>query len=324
MNKQILFLTVGVATGGAAVYLLSRPTATDATIANDSKIVVESTAPKAVAAKNSEPAITTKSSTEVATPPKSSAWSKLAERFGVEKTTKSNKITKDLADLMDDGMQMAETMAKNNGAGSMAELAGREAVKNLTEQLGLTEEQQAKAKELIQSSVDDRMKMVGELSGAMRSDPESMMELFLAGDARSRGEMTQEEYDTMTGPTRTMLENFSTLVMGNPGGGGNQIFGDEAFTSKLNQVLTPEQQTKLSGLVTEMAQQQGGNTGRRNPGQMLFRDGALPVMELEKMDQTMTSVKQMASAAKVMMEAMKGLQDATAKPPGQTPATGTP
>ncbi len=305
MNNRILTLVGGIAAGGALVYFITKPApAPDA-----------STNPVAVATSTSSAAVPGETKTKPAAAPvakpaaPSGAWAKLSEKFGVEKTKLSKKISSDLGDVIDEGMELANAMAKSTGAATPAEAASKEALKNLTPQLGLDETQQQKAGELIKGAINQRMEAVTQLASAMRSDPEQMMEMFLAGDALSRGEMTQVEYDQTTGPTRTMLENIGGFVMGRPGAGqGAQLLGDEAFTKELNGILTPDQQAKLaevSSQWTEQAQAQGG----KRP-QMPFQNGQIPVMDLEKLDQSVSSVKKMAGAARIMMDAMQGLKQA--------------
>jgi hypothetical protein len=152
------------------------------------------------------------------------------------------------------------------------------------------------------------MSAVTELGSAMRSEPEQIMEMLLAGDALARKEITQEEYDATTGTTRQMLQNLGGFVMGrNPGSPGGPLMGDEEFMKQLNGMLTPEQQTKLAELTAASTQGASGDgTGPRRGGRMNapFLNGQVPVMELENLNTSMDGIKKMASAAKLMIEAM--------------------
>ena len=309
MNNRLLTLIGGIAAGGALVYFITKQPPAAAPEAETQVPAVASAAKEETSAsKSTKPAATAPAAK---TPPASGgAWARLAEKFGAEKTKLSKKISADLGDVIDSGMELANTMAKNSGAATPEEAASKEALKNLVPQLGLDEAQQEKAAALIQGAVKERMEAVSQLASAMRSEPEQMMEMFLAGDALARKEITQEEYDTMTQPTRTMLENLGGFVMGRPGAGpGSQLLGDEAFTNNLNGILTPEQQGKLTELSTQWTQQaQTRSTSGR--GRMPFQNGNIPVMELEKLDQSVGSVKKMADAAKLMIDAMQGLKQA--------------
>jgi hypothetical protein len=305
MNNRILTLVGGIAAGGALVYFFTKPSADKEVAVNQVPVAVAGAAADTAQAKVKDaPAPVAK---PTAAP--SGAWAKLSEKFGVEKTKLSKKISSDLGDVIDEGMELANAMAKNSGAATPAEAASKEALKNLVPQLGLDEAQQKKAGELIQGAVKERMDAVTQLAAAMRSEPEQMMEMFLAGDALSRGEMTQAEYDQTTQPTRTMLENISGFVMGRPGPGqGAQLLGDEAFTKELNGILTADQQVKLTELSTQWTEQAQARSGSR--AGLPFQNGQIPVMDLEKLDQSVTSVKKMAGAARIMIDAMQGLKQA--------------
>jgi hypothetical protein len=185
----------------------------------------------------------------------------------------------------------------------------------MTTQLGLTEDQQEKASALIGSAVAERMNAVTELATAMRSEPEHLMELLLAGDALSRNEIPQDEYDKVTMATRTMLQNLGGFALGGPGAaGGAQLLGNEEVAKKLNAILTPEQQAKLAEMTAKATEQAQARRTRTGNAGMPFQNGQIPVMDLERMDQSVTSVKKMEEAARLMMEAMKDFRDANPTP----------
>jgi hypothetical protein len=144
------------------------------------------------------------------------------------------------------------------------------------------------------------------------------METFLAGDALARKEIGQDEYDRITQSTRTMLQNVGTFVTGRPGAGGlGQILGDEQTAAQINALLTPEQQATLAEMTAKLAEQAQARQNRRgNPGNpdLQLQNGRIPILELERLDQSVASLEQMAQAARLMMDAMKGLKDANAAP----------
>jgi len=307
MNNRILFLIGGLAAGGAMVYFLPRPAAETSKAAGPAPAMAAATPSNTTTEGGAKPAAATPvaKSAGAAT----GAWAKLAEKYGAEKAKKAQKISADLGDVIDEGMELANVMAKSTGAATPAEAASKEALKNLAPQLGLDETQQEKASALIASAINDRMGAVTQLASAMRSDPEPMMEMFLAGDALSSGEMSQAEYDQITQPTRTMLANMGGFVLGRPGANG-QLLGDEAFTSQMNGILTPDQQVKLTELTSQWTEQAATRGGGRDGGGLPFQNGQIPVMDLAKLDQSVGSVKKLAGAARIMMDAMQGLKDA--------------
>ena len=256
MNNRILFLIGGLAAGGAMVYFLPRPAAETSKVAGPAPAIAAVTPSNTTTEGGAKPAATTPAAKPAGAA--TGAWAKLAEKYGAEKAKKAQKISADLGDVIDEGMELANVMAKSTGAATPAEAASKEALKNLAPQLGLDEAPQEKASALIASAINDRMGAVTQLASAMRSDPEPMMEMFLAGDALSSGEMSQAEYDQITQPTRTMLANMGGFVMGRPGANG-QLLGDEAFTSQMNGILTPDQQVKLTELTSQWTRPGGAD-----------------------------------------------------------------
>jgi hypothetical protein len=237
------------------------------------------------------------------------SWSKLTEKYGDGRTKLSKKITQDMAGLMTDAMQIADMGAALGGAKSAKELAIKQATDALASRLGLTEEQKAKAAGIVESRVGERMDAVTELAGALEADPSGMMETILAGDALKRGEITQEEYDTISADTLSVMRNVSGFAFS--GRGGNDLT-DPLLAQQLQGILTPEQQQQLAGIVQKATDAQASN-----PQQMPFQNGNLPVMELEKLDQTMASAQKLTTGLKAMMEGLQGMKDLTPPQNGQ-------
>lgn len=248
-----------------------------------------------------------------AAPPPLSAWDQLAQRYGVEKTTLSSKITSNLTTVINDGIQLANSAARAGGSASIAEAASKEMLRNASGQLGLTEEQRQQATAVLESAVNKRVAAVEDLTHAMSAEPERIMEMLLAGDALARNQITQEEYDRLTWQTRTMLQQVGGYVAGRPGQNPDpQVLFDPETTAQLNAILTPDQQVKLAEMTAAFAQEVQNRQASRNRSGLPFQPGEIPVMELERLDQTVASVKQMAEAARLMLDAMKTMKDANA------------
>lgn len=317
MSQKTLFLVAGILAGASAAYFLPKalnrggdnpPPATETSTSEPAHSTTTETATAVAPAPPPEvkPALMKKT-----VPAPVSAWAKLAEKYGAEKTALSSKITSNLTSVINDGIKLAEASARNSGSNSIAEVAGRDIVRGAARELALTDEQKEKATAIMQASVAKRITAITDLTTAMESEPEQMMELFLAGDALARKEITQEEYDRITHSTRTMLQNLSGFVAGQPGG-GRQALTDAETTAQLNAILSPEQQTKLAEMTARFEDQvKARQEAQKNSG-LPFQPGEIPVMELEKLDQSVASVRQMAEAARLMMEAMKGLKEANA------------
>jgi hypothetical protein len=149
-----------------------------------------------------------------------------------------------------------------------------------------------------------------ELSTAMSEDPGPMMETILAGDAYSRGEITEDEYNNISKDTLGLLRNVSGFGFGGPGGGSQ--LADPVLAGQLQSMLNPEQQQQLADIVkqAEEAAAQAGSS------KMPFQNGDLPPMDLEKLDQSMQSAQKLTSGLRAMMEGFQGFQQLN--PPGET------
>ncbi|MFM2170561.1 MAG: hypothetical protein RI957_790 [Verrucomicrobiota bacterium] len=237
------------------------------------------------------------------------AWAKLAEKYGDGRTKLSKKISQDMAGLMKDAMQLADMGAGLAGASSAKELAIKQASDALASRLGLNDEQKTKASAIVEQRVGERMDAVNELAAALESDPSGMMETILAGDALKRGEITQQEYDTIANDTLAVMRNVSGFAFS--GRGGNDL-SDPILADQLQSILTPDQQEKLAGIVQKASEAQA-----KNPQQMPFQNGNLPAMELEKLDQTMASAQKLTTGLKAMMEGLQGMKDLAPPQNGQ-------
>jgi len=243
-------------------------------------------------------------------PRKESAWARLSEKYGDGRTKLSRKVTADIATVMDDAMELADMGAEFTGGKSATEMVTSQAVASFANRLGLSDEQKAKATEIMEKRIAERFKAVKELSSAMREDPAPMMETILAGDAFSRQEITEQEYNNASADTLGLLKNISGFGFGGPGGGSQ--LSDPVLAGQLQSMLTPEQQTQLAEIVKQ-AEEKAAQAG---PLKMPFQNGNLPVMDLEKLDLSMQSAQKLTGGLRAMMEGFKGLQQVT--PPEAT------
>ncbi len=241
-----------------------------------------------------------------------SAWAKLAEKYGDARTQLSKKVTEDISKVMDDAVELTEMGSQLAGGASASDLAATQAVNSLTNQLGLTDEQKTKATEIVKKRITERMDAMKELSAAMRDDPSAMMETILAGDAFSRGSISEEEYNAASGETLAVLRNVAGFGFGGPGGGGSQL-ADPVLTNELQKMLTPEQQSQLASLIAQ-AQERSAQT---QPGRLPFQNGNLPPMDLEKLEQSILSAQKLTGGIRAMMEGLQGLQQINPRDAGE-------
>ncbi len=306
-NKNVVIGVVGVALLAGGIYLgksmgnspASNPVA-DPTAAAAPKVNAAGTS-----ADDNKPAAGAKASSNS----RESAWANLTAKYGDGKTKLSKKITDDMAGMLDDAMELADMGAELGGGTSAKDMATKQAVDALSSRLGLTDEQKAKVTDLVAVRMGERMDAVKELTSAMRDDPSGMMQTMLAGDAFSRKEITEEEYNAASADTLAVLKNVSGFALAGPGG-GSQI-SDPLLAQQLQSVLNAEQQAQLA----EMMQKAAEKSAAGGRGEMPFQNGNLPVMELEKLDQTMMSAQKLTTGLKAMMEGFKGLKAAVPEQP---------
>jgi hypothetical protein len=134
------------------------------------------------------------------------------------------------------------------------------------------------------------------------------MQLMLASDALSRGEITEEEYKRLQTEAGEELQGVRSPLDERNFRGGRPL-NDETFRSELETILEPEQLATLSATLDTAESDESAESTETESAQP---DGAmanLPAMELEKLDSTIESVKKLTTGIKTMMDGMSGLQD---------------
>ncbi len=231
-----------------------------------------------------------------------SANPELIEKYGDARTKLSHHVAANLISLLEDAvsmgeMAMSDEMGRAFGGprnGLRMGLGGQ-----LYDDLDLSEEQQEKAASLYREFQKRELAKSKEAIGKLKDDPAALMQLMLASDARSRGEMSQEEYDSLqTTLAKDLKGTINPLDRQNYRNGGEPL-KDETFRSGFQALLEPAQAETF----------QAGATAREDGEEEDRSMGTLPSMDLEKMDQTVTSAKKMTTGLKSMMEGMGGLQD---------------
>jgi hypothetical protein len=298
--QHLLFGVIGVALLGGAVYfgktLGNQPQETQ--VAGTSASGIKSPTELSSGVSSSAKPGSTSSSTR----DRDNAWAALKEKYGDGRTKLSKKVSEDMASLIKDAVELTDMGAKLAGETSAKDVAAQGITQALARQLGLSDEQKEKVSALVATRVTERMDAVNELAAAIQSEPTGMMETILAGDAFSRGEITQEEYDAASAETLAVMRNVSGFALGGMGGGGN--LNDPLLAEQLNGVLTPEQQTQLSGIMEKAAAR-----AQNGSQQLPFQNGNLPAMEIEKLEQTMLSAQKLTKGIRGMIEGMQGMKE---------------
>ena len=222
-------------------------------------------------------------------------------KYGEARTNLSKHVATNLISLLEDAVAMGEMAA----SGQMGNAFGgsRNGLRmglggKLNEDLKLTDEQQEKAGEIYKEYQKRELAKSKESIERLKKDPQSLMQLMLASDAHSRGEIPQEEYDRIQASISEDLKGtINPLDRENFRGG--QPMKDATFTGEFQAILDPDQATTFTTAAAEQQAKDGDDRSMNN----------LPSMELEKMDQTVASAKKLTTGLKSMMEGMGGLQD---------------
>jgi RNA polymerase sigma factor (sigma-70 family) len=222
-------------------------------------------------------------------------------KYGEARTNLSKHVATNLISLLEDAVAMGEMAV----SGEMGNAFGgpRNGLRmglggKLNDDLKLTDEQQEKASDIYKEYQKRELAKSKESIEKLKKDPQALMQMMLASDAHSRGEISQEEYDRIQASISEDLKGtINPLDRQNFRGG--QPMKDSAFTTEFQTILDPDQTATFAAAATEQQAKEDEDRSMNN----------LPSMELEKMDQTVASAKKLTTGLKSMMEGMGGLQD---------------
>ncbi len=226
----------------------------------------------------------------------------LVAKYGESRTKLAATVSGNVVCILDDVVEIGEKALTGAATGPFGSRNGmRMALGGLGNQLNLTEEQQAKATAAYQAFQRRELDKSKAAIEKLKQDPSSLMRLMLASDASSRGEITDEEYQQLQTDSANDLTGVVNPLDEKNFRGGKPL-RDEAFVSELKAGLDP---TQAQTLEAELAKQAAEPAPTPNEGNI----SNIPKMGLEKMDQTITSVRKMTIGFKSLMEGMGGLQD---------------
>lgn len=227
-------------------------------------------------------------------------------KYGEARTNLSKHVAGNVISLLEDAVEMGE-MASSGGLANAfggPRVGVRMGLGRIGNELELTEEQQTKAGELYAEFQKRELERSKETIGRLKKDPTALMQLMLASDAFSRGEITEDQYkELQTSSGEDLKGVLNPLDRENFRGG--QPLKDDAFRSSFQALLDPAQSEKLQASLDEQAAKAAEPGAPADPGNITN----LPAMELEKLDETVVSAKKLTGGLKQMMEGMGGLQD---------------
>ena len=236
----------------------------------------------------------------------------LVDKYGSTRTNLSRQVSENVVLLLDDAVAMGEMMG-NRGA---AFGGGQMMMRGMQRRAGieLTEEQQGKAMEIYKAHQAREMEKFKGTVDTLRKDPSVLMELFLAGDAKARDEMTAEEYAEVQSEAGTRLGEVMNPLDEKNFRPGNPM-DDETFREELEAILDDEQAATVNAKMAEReaasAAEDGGDAAPEPAGDEVPDSSIanMQTMELEKLDQAVGSAKQMTSGLLQMMEGFGNLRE---------------
>lgn len=235
----------------------------------------------------------------------------LVEKYGSTRTNLSRQVSENVVSLLDDAVAMGEMMTQGGGFGG-----GRMMMRGMQRRAGveLTEEQQTQAMEIYKAYQQREMEKFKGTVDDLRKDPSVLMELFLAGDAKARNEMTDEEYAEVQAEAGARLGEVINPLDEKNFRPGNPM-EDEAFRQQFEAILDDEQAATLNAKMAEREAERAA-AASEEPEAPAAAEEEVPnssianmqTMELEKLDEAVGSAKQMTSGLKQMMEGFGNLR----------------
>ncbi|MGB6220157.1 hypothetical protein [Haloferula sp.] len=225
----------------------------------------------------------------------------LVEKYGESRTNLSRQVANNVTSMLDDVLEMGDLMTSGQGGqfGNRSDWAIRGALRGTG--VELTEEQKTTVADLYTEFQKRELEKTRSAVEALKEEPSVLMSLMLASDARSRDEISEDQYKAIQATSATELEGILNPLDRNNFRGG-QPMEDPAFRSGFESLLDPDQSEAFN---TAMSEREASGEEKRE----LTNITEMPVMDLESLDQSISSAKQMTSGFKNIMQGMGNLQE---------------
>lgn len=220
----------------------------------------------------------------------------LVAEYGEARTNLARHVSGNVVSLLDDVLEMGEMAMNTGGFGG-----GQWQLRQVTRRAGveLNDEQREKLAEIHADYQKRELERTRQSVESLRTDPSSLMSMVLAGDARARGQMTDEQYAALQ---RTNAESLAGVI--NPldrnNFRGSDPLDDPEFRSSFIGLLDADQAASFSAADQGPREATPGAIDETNITQM-------PAMELESLDTAVGAAKQMTSGIRQAMEGMGNL-----------------
>ncbi len=235
--------------------------------------------------------------------PSLSREGELVEKYGRARTAKARQVSDNVVAILDDVIAVGELMMKG---GQQMGPGRRGMVNGLTRRMGieLSEEQQEKALALYDEWQQGELEKSKKTAMTLRDDPTAMMELFLAGDAKERGELDEADYAAIRDEAAGALGDILNPLDRENFRGDRRMAADENLMESFAGILDPDQAEKFSAFRAE----QESSADQQNRGGSTIT--SMATMELDTLDSAVGSAKKMTSGFRLLIEGMGSLQEA--------------
>lgn len=227
------------------------------------------------------------------------ADAELVAQYGESRTNLSRHVAENVALLLDDAIEMGEMMSKGGGFGR-----GDWALRRVTGNSGieLNDDQQAQLKEIYGDYQKRELDKSRAAVEALKKNPSTLMGLLLASDARSRDELSEDDYSALQKASADELKDVINPLDRKNFRGGEPL-DDPDFLSGFESILDPDQAETFDA---KRAEEAASAEETEEPGRDITN---IPVMDLESLDQAVGSAQQMTSGFKQVMQGMGNLRE---------------
>jgi len=235
--------------------------------------------------------------------PAATVWPDLAKKYGESRTNLSRHVVDGFLQVLDEMIVLGEATRQGEGAGDA--LPGKTAVDRQTEALHLTDSQKEATRKLLVDHEQRRMEQARAIAAALRKEPRKLVEMVLAGDARTRNQISQADYEAVADDAEQDVEKaagVSNLDLNlELNGTGDPLQDNPGLRSAFTALLDPAQAEAFRALA-ERDRAAEDETETDPPA-----DRMLPAMELEKLDQALVSTRMMMTGVKQVLDGIKHL-----------------
>lgn len=232
-------------------------------------------------------------------------FAELVSRFGESRVNVAKNATDSLIEVTDLISKLAETAENIGGTGPLSSSNPSSEIGKLVAELQLTEAQISAVDEIETQRHKEFAETLRNLPANLRDNKEKIIELMLAGDSRSRGEISDDEYTATLRGTENYLAPFTE---------GPRL---EIAQEEWSEILDNDQMKRWKELDAEKQTQQPSQ--RSNPERDML-SAALPSFDkpvsIEELDKKLSHTKTAMNGAMMMIDAMSGLEEM------RTPASG--